>query len=144
MKKPRLLVTDPDPTFAELYRAYFQTLNYEVVTAVDGLKSVELLHQCQPDVVILSVELAWGGAEGVLAILHEHPLLHKIPVILTVDESHRDAVHRLDHSSIVNVVEKPFWLSDLAFMIDAALRPRVNGHAMESAGDGIEQMWDRR
>ena len=67
--KLRLLATDPDPILLDIYRAYFPSFGFEVATAGDGVKCVELLRDCFPDVLILSLELTWGGADGVLAVV---------------------------------------------------------------------------
>src|SRR5262245_32062156 len=72
--KPKLLATDPDPILLGIWRAYFLNFGFDIVTAVDGMHCAALLREFVPDVMVLSFELWWGGADGVLSLVREDDL----------------------------------------------------------------------
>src|SRR5262245_49672549 len=85
--KLRLLATDPDPVLLQIYRSYFSSFGFEVATAQEGLECVALLRGFAPDALVLSLELTWGGADGVLSIVRDEAQMPPIPVIATAGES---------------------------------------------------------
>jgi DNA-binding response OmpR family regulator len=124
--KLRLLATDPDPVLLQIYRAYFPYFGFEVVTAGDGLECLELLRDFLPDALILSLELTWGGAEGVLAIVREETAMRPIPVVLTFEQINRSKAVKHLLPPVVKLLEKPFRLHDLQASVEAALHMRAN------------------
>ena len=124
--KLRLLATDPDPVLLQIYRAYFPYFGFEVVTAGDGLECLELLRDFLPDALILSLELTWGGAEGVLAIVREETAMRPIPVVLTFDQISRPKAVKHLLPPVVKLLEKPFLLNDLQAGVEAALGARAD------------------
>jgi two-component system OmpR family response regulator len=131
--KLRLLATDPDPVLLQIYRAYFPYFGFEVVTAGDGLRCLELLRDFLPDALILSLELTWGGAEGVLAIVREETAMRPIPVVLTFDQINRPKAVKHLLPPVDKLLEKPFGLHDLQASVEAALGARAN---RPGPGDG--------
>ena len=124
--KLRLLATDPDPVLLQIYRAYFPYFGFDVVTAGNGLECLELLYDFLPDVLILSLELTWGGAEGVLAIVREETAMRPIPVVLTFDQINRLKAVKHLLPPVVKLLEKPFRLNDLQACVEAALGARAD------------------
>lgn len=124
--KPRLLATDPDPVFLEIYHDYFSTFGFEVAAAGDGLECLELLREFVPDALILSLELLWGGAHGVLAIVREEPEMRPIPVVLTVDGISRSKAVKHLLPPVVKLLWKPFRSRDLRAIVETALQARAD------------------
>jgi DNA-binding response OmpR family regulator len=119
--KPRLLATDPDPVLLQMYRNYFPNFGFEVAAAHDGMGCVELLREFAPDALVLSLELMWGGADGVLSIIREEERWRPIPVVLTVGDTSRPRAVRHLLPPVVKLLEKPFRLRDLRAIIEGAL-----------------------
>lgn len=124
--KPRLVATDPDSVFLEIYQDYFPKFGFEVATAGDGLECLELLRDFVPDVLILSLELLWGGADGVLAIVREEPEMQPIPVVLAVDGRIRTKALKHVLPSVVRFLRKPFRSRDLRAIVKTALQARAD------------------
>jgi DNA-binding response OmpR family regulator len=124
--KPRLLATDPDPILLDIWRAYFLNFGFDVVTAVDGMHCVALLREFVPDVMILSFELGWGGADGVLSIVRDDKHAQPIPVVLTTDRSNLSKAVGLLIPPVVKLIEKPLQLEDLRAGVEAALARQSN------------------
>lgn len=123
--KFRLLATDPDPILLQIYKAYFPNVGFEVATAGDGLECLKLLREFRPDALILSLGLAWGGAEGILAIVRDETAMRPIPVVLTTDGIRPSKAVNLLLPPVVKLLEKPFRLQDLAAIIEAELQTRL-------------------
>lgn len=124
--KLRLLATDPDPILLEIYRAYFPSFGFAVATADDGVECLELLREFLPDVLILSLELTWGGAEGVLAIVREETAMRPIPILLTIDGINQSKAVTLLRPPVIKLLEKPFRLRDLRAIIEATLHSQAD------------------
>jgi DNA-binding response OmpR family regulator len=124
--KPRLLATDPDPILLGIWRAYFLNFGFDVVTAVDGMHCAALFRDVVPDVMILSFELWWGGADGVLSIVREDDKTRPVPVVLTTDRSNASQAIRLLAPPVVKLIEKPIRLHDLRASVNAALGCHAN------------------
>jgi two-component system response regulator VanR len=123
--KLRLLATDADPILLQIYRAYFPNFGFEIATAGDGLECLALLREFAPDALVLSLELQWGGADGILSIVREETAMRPVPVVLTLDGiSQSKAVKHLV-PPVVKLLEKPFRLRDLRAIIETALQARA-------------------
>ncbi|MGE5193466.1 MAG: hypothetical protein ACM3U2_13310 [Deltaproteobacteria bacterium] len=123
--KSRLLATDPDPLLRGIYRAYFPHFGFEVVTAGDGLECVGLLREFAPDALILSLELLWGGGDGVLSFVREQSQLQPIAVVLTTDGLSLAKATKHLVPPVVRLLEKPLRLRDLRAGVEAALHGKL-------------------
>jgi|GEM_PF-2785524 len=119
--KSRLIATDIDPELLHIYRLYFSNLGFKVATASDGLECVKLLRKFAPDALILSLDLCWGGADGVLAVIREESPIRNIPVVLTVADLKRSRAADFLFPPVVRLFEKPFRLTELCTAITAAV-----------------------
>jgi CheY-like chemotaxis protein len=81
--KPMVLVADDDAELCQIYGMLLVERGYEVETATDGLDCLRKLRRRQPTVLVLDLELRWGGGDGVLAWLREEDPTGSVPVILT-------------------------------------------------------------
>jgi DNA-binding response OmpR family regulator len=71
MRPVRVLIADPDESLLALYREALACEGFEVATATDGLDCLAKLRSIALDVLVLDLELLWGGGDGVLARMHE-------------------------------------------------------------------------
>ena len=117
----RLLATDPDPVLLELYMMYFGNFDVEVAAAGDAVECVNLLDEFAPDVLVLSRELRWGGADGVIAILAEQRDVRPMPVILTCGALDWPKADNCLVPPVVNLLQKPFHLYELRMAVEEAL-----------------------
>jgi DNA-binding response OmpR family regulator len=132
--KLRLLATDPDPVLLQIYRSYFSSFGFDVATAEEGLECMSLLRSFAPDALILSLELTWGGADGVLAIVRDEGEMRPIPVVVTVGESSRARAIRYLVPPVVKLLEKPFRLRDLRAIVESVLQARADRMSGRVAG----------
>jgi two-component system response regulator MprA len=81
---PTVLFTDADRESREDYVWPLSSYGFEVETADAGLECLANLPRTVPDLLILDLEMPWGGGDGVLATLREHAQLLPIRVALTL------------------------------------------------------------
>lgn len=78
----RVLMADPDESLHPVYREPLSREGFVVDMALSGLECVARLRERIPNVLVLELQLPWGGGEGVLAMMGEIPALLNIPVMV--------------------------------------------------------------
>jgi CheY-like chemotaxis protein len=78
-----VLLAEADRELREIYLAFLYRKGFRVETAGDGLECLAKLRQFSPDVLILDLEMLWGGGDGVLGVLQEEPRLLPRRIVLT-------------------------------------------------------------
>jgi len=119
--KQRLLIADRDADLCELYRSFLTERGYEVETSTDGLDCVAKLRQVPPAVLVLDLELLWGGGDGVLAWLREESPPPRIPVLLTTTAADPPDMAGFNQPPVVHYLPKPFALAGLLESIRSAV-----------------------
>ena len=108
-----VLLAEASRDLRETYHQYLARHGFQVETVESGLECVSKLRQFVPDLLILDLELPWGGGDGVLAMMREHPRLTSVPVLLTSAVAFPERLGGLVSSPIVKALAKPFPLSAL-------------------------------
>ena len=127
-----VLHADEDRELRETNADIFASRGFHVRTAGGGVDCVEKLRQFAPDLLILDLELPWGGGDGVLAVMREDLHLRQIPVVMTSAVLSVETLNRLTSPPVVSTVAKPFHLAEL---LDTFVRTKETGL---SASDSIE------
>ena len=112
-----ILIADADRDLCDLYQQFFSHHGWQVRTSGDGLECLGHLHQDRPQLLILDTHLAWGGPDGLLAVMREDPGLATVPVILTATEDAPEAVSGLVAPPVKRVLWKPFSLTALLELV---------------------------
>lgn len=118
---PRILVGDGDQVIRDVYRRFFARHGYEVEVADGGVECLAKLRRFFPDVLILDLNLLWGGGDGVLAWIREEIPAHGIPVILTGTAGYPQEFSEFVDPPVVDYVPKPFSLSALLEKVRSAV-----------------------
>ena len=117
----RILIVDDEPNVASVLRDLLVELGHTVEaagTASDGLRLVE---EFAPDVVLLDLGLPGVRGDVVLARLREtRPAL---PVIV-ITGNDAELAQRMLADGAFNYLAKPFSMSRLAHVLEAALATR--------------------
>ena len=119
--KQRRLIADRDAELCQVLRSFLSARGYEVETATDGLDCLTKLPQVIPAVLVLDLELLWGGGDGVLALLREENPALKIPMLLTATSAAPPVVAECNESPVVDYLPKPFALTVLLESVRSAL-----------------------
>ncbi len=128
--KPTLLVADDDVELCADFRRFLGARGYEVETAADGLDCLAKLRQTRPALLVLDLELLWGGGDGVLAWLREEHFLAGLPVILTATTGCISRAAETLRPPVVKFLPKPFTLSALLETVRAAIAGTTRGEPL--------------
>lgn len=110
---PKVLVADGDGDLCDLYRLFFSRQGWRVRLAANALECLTELRQSLPHVLILDLQLDWGGADGLLDLIREDEALAGVPVILTSTDHGEDGLTRFVSPPVVQALLKPFSMIDL-------------------------------
>jgi DNA-binding NtrC family response regulator len=113
-----LLIAEGDTELCEFYQMFLRKRGYEVETASDGLDCLKKLRQLQPAVLVLDLELRWGGGDGVVACMRQEHVQPTVPVILTATAGSPPPVAE---PPVVKFLPKPFPMTTLLDSVRAAI-----------------------
>lgn len=110
---PVVFAADGDQDLNDLYRLFFMRHGWRVEVCSDGLECLARLRRETPQVLVLDLQLLWGGADGLLAVMRDHPVWSEVPVILTSTDVLPDGASSFASPPVVQALAKPFSLSQL-------------------------------
>lgn len=119
MSSVRVLIAEDDPASAEVLAKYLRAMGYEIFVAFDGSEVVTKVFQCDPDIILLDVEMPERDGWEALAEIRS---VSQVPVIMvTVRSATADKVRGLE-AGADDYVTKPFDLKEIEARIRAVLR----------------------
>lgn len=122
----RLLLIDDDPNLILLVKDYLEFRGYEVVTAENGRKALEVLDLEIPDMIICDVMMPEMDGYTLVENVRKDPRTNWIPVLfLSAKGQSQDRVKGLNTGADVYMV-KPFEPEELVAQVEASLRFRPN------------------
>jgi response regulator RpfG family c-di-GMP phosphodiesterase len=77
----RVLIADSDESQLAAYCEVLRE-DFEMVTAARGVECVSRMRAFMPHILVLEPHLPWGGGDGLLAVIHDDPVLVAIPVMI--------------------------------------------------------------
>jgi two-component system response regulator MprA len=116
----KILVVDDDRAVREALRRALTLAGYEVQTAEDGPRCLDMVAQALPDAVVLDVGLP--GLDGLEVCRRLRQLQNRVPIlILTARDAVSDRIEGLDVGADDYLV-KPFDIGELKARLRALLR----------------------
>ena len=115
----KILVVEDDHNISDLIRMYLDKEGFEVHTAYDGGRAVELFRTVEPDMVLLDIMLPVMDGWSVCAKIRE---TSRTPIIMITAKSEVfDRIQGLEMGADDYIV-KPFEMKELIARINAVLR----------------------
>ena len=115
----KILVVEDDHNISDLIRMYLDKDGFEVYTAYDGAKAIELFRSVEPDMVLLDIMLPVMDGWSVCAKIRE---VSRTPIIMITAKSEVfDRIQGLEMGADDYIV-KPFEMKELIARINAVLR----------------------
>ncbi len=118
----RILVVDDDREIVRLLGAYLQQNGFQVLTAYDGERALQILRRERPDLVVLDLMLPDRDGWDVTRIVRSDPSIAATPIIMLTARVE-------DHDKIVGLelgaddyVTKPFNPREVVARVRAVLR----------------------
>ena len=96
-EKKKILVVDDEQDVLTYLTALFEDNGYETVSAMDGLKAVEVAQSEKPDLISLDITMPDQSGVRTYRTYKEDPELKKIPVIIVtaIGDSMRSFLKKL-------------------------------------------------
>ncbi len=124
----RVLIIEDDNNIAELLQIYLKKEGFEIATAADGSKGLDLFRTFQPDLVLLDIMLPVMDGWTVCEKIRE---TDKTPIImLTAKGETLDKVSGLEMGAD-DYITKPFEMKEVLARIHAVLRRFGDGEGGE-------------
>ena len=81
-----LLVADNDVRRRGELRRFFWDSGFLVVATSNALECMATLASLEPDVLVIALEIPWGGGDGVISLLNDGLLIARKPLILVIGD----------------------------------------------------------
>ena len=120
-KKICLLLVEDEEEFASMVKARLEGNGYEVLTAGDGARGLELAKQKKPDLILLDQLMPVMDGYTTLSKLKEFPGTRAIPVIIFSAKAQPEDLRRARELGACDYIVKPFEPNALFERIGKAL-----------------------
>jgi CheY-like chemotaxis protein len=81
-QKPTVLIADDSETFSIYLSTILNRMHFNVFTAHNGIRALELARQMKPDLILLDIDMPGMNGKEVLKSVKEDPETATIPVIM--------------------------------------------------------------
>ncbi|MGF1458860.1 MAG: response regulator transcription factor [Leptolyngbyaceae cyanobacterium] len=112
-----ILVVDDDEGTRLSLRDFLELQGYIVATAEDGWKALELINQCQPQLVITDISMPRIDGFAFLKSLREQPAWRLLPVILLTGRTATEERVQGYQTGCDVYIAKPFELEELGAVV---------------------------
>lgn len=130
----KILLVDHDHGLVEPVSRAFLRAGYEVVSATDGERALDLLLSARPDLIVLDVELA--GIDG-FEVCRRVRLDSQVPIIVLTARDDEDDVMRGFRLGVDDYVTKPYSPRLLVARAAAVLR-RTGQPSRKERGEHVQ------
>ena len=118
-RHPVILAVDDEETMLKLLRVNLTVEGYSIVTASSGISALELLEECEPDLVILDIMMP--GIDG-FQVLDRIRQRSNVPVIMLTARSEATTLRDALVLGADDYVRKPFSILELTARVRAKMR----------------------
>ncbi len=130
----KILVVDDEALLVKGIRFNLQNEGYQVITGCDGMEAITLVHQEQPDLVVLDVMMP--NMDGLTACSKIREFSDVPIIMLTAKVDDMDKLMGFDHGAD-DYLTKPFNILELKARIRALLRRASQSSREESSGSAL-------
>lgn len=118
----RILIVDDDPDIRDVLKLTLSEENYEIIEACDGEEALKIIHNNQPDLILLDYKIPKIDGREVCRRIKKDLLLRHLPIIMVTGRGDiSDKVGGIDAGADDYIV-KPFEPKELLARIRMILR----------------------
>ncbi|HET6372636.1 MAG TPA: response regulator [Candidatus Polarisedimenticolia bacterium] len=108
MTPPRIVIADDDPIVVKFLSALFRDEGFEVHTADDGEKALQVIKDSKPNLIILDLVMPYHDGFEICQRVRASEESRRTPVIiLSMKEKEQDALHAFEVGAD-DYIRKPF------------------------------------
>jgi DNA-binding response OmpR family regulator len=133
--RPFVLVGSSSPYRESRYALILERHEFDVCVVQSGVECIKVLWKRLPSVMLLECSLLWGGAEGVLEIRSEDPVMNRIPVVLLSNDGVTADDYHLARFRIAGYFGRIPSGYELVAVIENALQSKDEAEVADSAHD---------
>jgi len=126
MASGRILVVEDNPLNLKLVRDVLTVSGYDVVAAPSAEEGVTLAATCEPDLVLMDIQLPGMDGYEALRLLRQNPGLDAVPVVAVTAFAMREDRERASREGFDGYLEKPISVRALPSQVGEFLS---NGRA---------------
>jgi two-component system, cell cycle response regulator DivK len=109
----RILVVEDNERNLKLIRDVLQFAGYEIVEATSGEQGVALAQDCEPDLVLMDLQLPQMDGTEALRLLRESPRTRGVPVVAVTAFAMREDRERAFGAGFDGYLQKPISIRAL-------------------------------
>jgi len=122
-KKAKILLVEDDNFLVEMYTTKFELEGFEVLSAEDGKKGLEMVKKENPDIILLDILMPVMDGFAVLDALKKDKTMADIPVILLTNLGQKDDVKKgFEKGAVGYLIKAHFMPSEVVEKIKKILR----------------------
>jgi signal transduction histidine kinase len=137
MQKKRIVIVDDEPDFCKLTALGLKKLGYDVLTATDGQKALNLITENRPDLVLMDIGLT-GESDGI-ELSKQINSYWQIPVVYLTGHTDDETLNRAKATEPFGFVVKPVECRELKITIEIALYKAKMESKLKQLNQKLEQ-----
>jgi DNA-binding response OmpR family regulator len=132
----RVLLIEDDNVLRNNTAELLELAHYEVLTASDGKKGVEIARQNHPDIIVCDIMMPGMDGYQVLEVLAEHDETQRIPFIFLSAKTERRDIRKGMELGADDYITKPFEEAELIGAIESRIaRTIILGELKNQEGE---------
>ncbi len=140
MDKPCILVVDDHEPLLAAIKVILESQGYEVLTATDGLKALEVMEQVNPDLIIADVMMPRMDGFALYEAVRARPEWVTIPFIFLTARTEKEDRLKGKGMGAEDYITKPFDPQELVVVVQSRLgRARAIQEASEARFEQLKQ-----
>ena len=118
---PKIIVVDDDKTSTTLFEQVLLMNKYEVITLNESSKTLEIVKNEKPDIIILDLMMPEPDGFKVCRMLRAQPQFRRTPIIIVTALNDLDSKLVAIGAGATDYLVKPFHIDQLYTMIEKQL-----------------------
>ncbi len=116
-----LLIADNDVRRRIELRRFFSNSGFLVAAAGNGLECLAELVSLEPDLLVIAVDIPWGGGDGVIARLNDGLPVRRKPPVFVIGDASAETLSARTGVAPCHCFSEPFRKEDLLDQIGMEL-----------------------
>jgi DNA-binding response OmpR family regulator len=129
----KILIAEDNPQGAELLEAYLSDWDCETRIATDGVETLRLVEEWQPDLILLDIMMPRVSGFEVCKRLRHNPKTQHIPILMITALDQPSDIERAVEAGTDDFLTKPIHKKELLARIRALLDSRQEKRPLERA-----------